>query len=231
MTRTHSRHVVPLLLGACLLLGATGCAGAAPSASDAPTTSPTAEGAVVYPMPDLGPSPAPAPLDADRLEALRIEQQDQQWQGVVATYPSAVRPADPFREYRDEAAAPELVDCLEAAGIPVDIGTDADGEGPAGLMVSPVDEAESVASFTCWSTYPTTPIAPMTTEQIDYLYSYLTEYLVPCYEANGATITAAPSRADFVSQWPQQGWFPTTAESSFTFEEEAAIEEACVRPA
>ncbi|PPI00065.1 hypothetical protein C5C95_05685 [Rathayibacter sp. AY1B7] len=195
-----------------------------------PTPEATSSSVVAYPMPDLGPSPAPTPLAPDEQEQLRIQEQDRQWEGVLAGFPDATRPADPFQEYRDPNDSTALLGCLTAAGLTVDLGSNAAGGGPVSIMTSASTEAESVAAFTCWSSYPTTPVVPMTSEQIDYLYSYLTEYLVPCYEANGIENPDAPSRTDFIDQWPNQGWFPSTSEAWLTDDEQEAIDEACTRP-
>ena len=99
------------------------------------------------------------------------------------------------------------------------------------MLTSPADEREAVAAYTCSAAHPSPPVAPMTTEQIDYLYGYLTQYLVPCWEANGVTtVPEAPGRADFVAQWPEQGWFPTLSGEFLTAEAERAIDEVCIRP-
>ena len=194
---------------------------------DAQPASPSAS---AFPMPNLGPSPAPATPGPDELEKLRLEEQDRQWDAVTATYPDAVRPADPFQEYRDPNDSTALLGCLTAAGLPVDLGSTVGGGGPVSVGTSTSTEAEEVASFTCWAGYPTKPVAPMTTAQLDYLYSYLTEYLVPCYEANGITNAKAPSREDFVSQWPNQGWFPDTTSAALSDQEQRRIDSTCKRP-
>jgi hypothetical protein len=216
-----------MLLAGCAQVEAAPDPGA-PSAESEPMPDATV---VAYPMPDLGPSPAPAVLDPEGTEKLRLEEQDRQWESVTITYPDATRPADPFQQYRDSIDSVELTDCFAAAGLQVDIGTTADGSGRTGISVSPEDESQAISAYECWAAYPSTPIAPMTTEQLDYLYSYLTQYLVPCYEANGVTVPEAPPRDDFVSNWPDQGWFPSTGEARITAEKDQAINETCVHPA
>jgi len=191
---------------------------------------PAGPSASAFPMPDLGPSPAPATPGPDELEKLRLDEQDREWDAVTATYPDAVRPADPFQEYRDPNDSTALLGCLTAAGLPVDLGSTVGGGGPVSVGTSTSTEAEEVASFTCWAGYPTKPVAPMTAAQLDYLYSYLTEYLVPCYEANGITNEKAPSREDFVSQWPNQGWFPDTTSAALSDQEQQRIDSTCKRP-
>lgn len=191
---------------------------------------PAGPSASAFPLPDLGPSPAPATPGPDELEKLRLDEQDRQWDAVTATYPDAARPADPFQEYRDPNDSTALLGCLTAAGLPVGLGSTVGGGGTVSVGTSTSTEAEEVASFTCWASYPTKPVAPMTTAQLDYLYSYLTEYLVPCYEANGITNEKAPSREDFVSQWPNQGWFPDTTSAALSDQEQQRIDSTCKRP-
>ena len=109
--RVGAARVGAVLAGAALLLSATGCAGRpVDGASSSPASATTA--ATAFPMPDLGPSPAPAALDADQAEQLRLESQDDQWQGVLAGHPGATRPSDPFVAYRSDGDLTVLADCL-----------------------------------------------------------------------------------------------------------------------
>lgn len=92
-------------------------------------------------------------------------------------------------------------------------------------------EEAAVAWFTCESANPVRPTPPPNSKQLAWLYGYLTEFLAPCYEANGYDNPPAPTEAEFIADWPNQGWFPIVNDPSLAPDREAALNEACPPPA
>lgn len=223
--------LLPLLIATSCV---TGCsAGSAPSATPWPvptaSSDPASSRAVSIPMPDLGPSPAPVPLsDVDR-ETLRLANLDAQWQSVVSMFPDAKRPDVEFAAYLSEAdRAEKLAPCYTESGIKYSEGTDENGT-VVGLSPSIIDEASAVAIFLCDAAYPHQLVAPPSPEILGYLYDYFTKFVVPCYEANGITNNPAPTREAFITQWPNQNWFPSMGDVADTADGDA-IETACPLP-
>jgi hypothetical protein len=62
---------------------------------------------------------------------------------------------------------------------------------------------------------------------LGYLYDYFTKFLVPCYEANGIENVPAPTRAEFVSLWPNQNWYPSMGDVPMGSEMENQLNAAC----
>lgn len=163
--------------------------------------------AVEYPMPDFGPSPTPTPPPEAEREVGRLEAQDRSWQALTMSYPDAVRPSVGFNEYReDEVSTAAFAECLKTAGIALDYGRGTDENVP-GIGWSTNTEEQAIAAFVCESERPDPPLMP-SDEILGYNYDYLTEFIVPCYEANGQANPPAPSRDEFIATWPNQNWFP-----------------------
>jgi hypothetical protein len=228
----RSRNLAALLIALPLLAGCAAEATSAGAPSPAASASASAEQvddgkvAVAYPMPDLGPSPTPPPLSDEDREALRVANEDEQWQRLLSQYPNAVRPTVEFQGYGSgEAYYETLLACYEDRGVEGDRGVDEDGN-LAGVGYSADTEAESIAAFVCQSTYPSEPFARPTDEMLGYTYDYLTEFIVPCYEANGTVNPPAPSREEFVVNWPHQNWFPVgPAEQGWV--EGSSVDDVC----
>lgn len=226
-----------IAVGAVVLM--TGCAmgsggNGSPSPSipsSAPSSEAPEELAKPYPMPDLGPSPAPVPLSDDEVERMRLEQEDAAWAAVLMTYPDAVRPQVTFEGYLTASDRVEVMSaCYTAAGLPLNLGKD--GRGTVVSVGANVrTEAEAISQFSCQAAHPHRPVPPPSHEQLGYIYDYLVRFLVPCYELNGIVNPPPPPRDDFVSNWPNQGWFPSTGIMPMSMEADAALMEACPPPA
>lgn len=225
-----------IAFGAVVLM--TGCAtgsggnGAPPPSipSSAPSSAPPEELAKPYPMPDLGPSPAPVPLSDDEVERMRVEQEDASWAAVLITYPNAVRPQVAFEGYVTAADQIEVMSaCYTAAGLPLDLARN--GRGTVlSVGTSVTTEAEAVSQFSCQAAHPHRPVPPPSHEQLGYIYDYFVRFLVPCYELNGIVNPPPPSREYFVANWPNQGWAPSTGSMPLEMEFDAALYEACPPP-
>ena len=64
--------------------------------------------------------------------------------------------------------------------------------------------------FRCLSMYPPHPayLNPWSDEQTTAQYEWTVEFLIPCIEAAGFSITDVPSRASFVQNWPTDPFYP-----------------------
>lgn len=216
-----------------MLAALTGCATAATADPQAiPTPTPT-QLAVTVAMPDLGPSPAPAPQTAAQTEQRRLSNADQAWQQVLLQYPSAVRPQVTFGGYITDATEVAVMSqCLTEQGVPIANGYPAGakkGDAPSSVGADASDEKEAIGAWVCNVEHPYRPAPPLTPQQLGYLYDYLTEFLVPCYEANGVAEPPAPSRATFVATWPHQNWYPSDG-ALMDGDKAAAITKACPPP-
>lgn len=221
-------------LAAVLVVAVTGCTtappwSARPVAVGTPTTSPTPR-AVTVPMPDLGPSPEPAPMTAEQTEQLRLQARDAAWKGVLAQYPHAVRPDVPFDGYLARADEMSVMSaCYTAHGVPIGYGYAIGakkGDPPTSVGGEASDEKQAVGLYYCSVEHPGRPNPPPTPAQLSWMYDYFTRFLVPCYEANGISVPPAPSKQDFVAKWPNQGWFPSPGMTADA-DEDAAVERAC----
>ncbi|WP_223692186.1 hypothetical protein [Leifsonia poae] len=185
---------------------------------------------MTVPMPDLGPSPAPAPQTPAQTEKLRLERVEQQWQLLLAQYPSAVRPQVTFQGYITDATEMAVMkSCLTQQNVPIGYGYPVGakkGDKPTSVGGQASNEQEAVGLYICSVEHPYSPNPPLTPQQLGWSYDYFTKFLVPCYEANGAVVPPAPSRADFIANWPNQNWFPT-AGSITDPDKAAAVAKAC----
>ena len=216
-----------------LVLNLAGCVTAAPGATGSPTRTPTPSPtplAVSVPMPDLGPSPAPVSLTPEQTEQLRVQARDSAWQGVLTQYPDAVRPDVPFDGYLDAADEMTVMSaCYTQHGVPISNGYAIGakkGDPPTSVGGEASNEHQAIGLYFCTAEHPGRPTGPPTTEQLSWMYDYLTRFLVPCYEANGLSVPPAPSKQDFVTKWPNQNWFPSAGMTSNP-DKDAAIDRAC----
>jgi hypothetical protein len=208
----------------------TGCATTqAKAAAASPTPTPTPV-AVTVPMPDLGPSPQPAPQTPEQTEQLRLARVDTDWQFVLGQYPNAVRPETPFQGYIGSADEMSVMSaCLTEQHVPLSYGYAIGAkksDKPMSVGGEASNEHQAIGLFICGAEHPGRPNSPMTPEQLGWSYDYFTEFLVPCYQANGIDVPPAPSREDFISKWPHQNWFPSPGMGADP-DKTAAIQKAC----
>jgi hypothetical protein len=229
-TRGDRTIVVTVALVAAIALA--GCTAVAPGSGG--TTSATSATstplAVSVPTPSLGPSPQPVPLTDAQAEQARLAARDTAWQNVLAQYPDAVRPDVPFDGYL--AAGDEMTvmsACYRQNGVPVSYGYPIGakkGDPPTSVGGEASTEQQAIGMYICGVEHPGRPNPPLTPEQLSWMYDYFTEFLVPCYEANGIDVPQAPSKQDFVTKWPHQDWFPSAGMTNDP-DKDAAIDKAC----
>jgi hypothetical protein len=149
--------------------------------------------------------------DAEAADALSTEA-DAAWSQVSTRFADAVRPTEGFVHWAtdDDRTSPtgDLATCLSTHDVQVDTGTD--GAGATTIGWGTDDTAESwVGQFFCTEVaYPARPKPPLDAAQLGYFYDYLVGFVAPCLEANGHKVPPVISRDDFVSEYPDQGWFP-----------------------
>ena len=100
-------------------------------------------------------------------------------------------------------------DCMHEQGYNVFVTFDGAQAAPVDLPESQY-EAYELANYICYARYPvdesTTPV--FGDEQVDILYSYYVDHLVPCLEANGYPIEYVPSKATFRATFESEPWAP-----------------------
>ncbi|WP_157432157.1 hypothetical protein [Agromyces italicus] len=189
-------------------------------------------------MPDLAPYPEPdPPLSEAESETKRLENADARWQRVLASFPDAVRPADPFEAYvTDENRNDVLRACYEAAGLQIEkvhAADNADGSPDSIGWTGSGSEAELIAAYACDTAYPTktTRPAPNDTE-LGWIYDYLTDFYAPCLAANGIEVPEPPEREVWVESYPGFAWFPSVGDDPRFMDRDidAALQNACPDP-
>lgn len=99
--------------------------------------------------------------------------------------------------------------CMNESGF-ADFGYDRFYGFTNGGEVASRSGAEGLAWYGCTKQYPEydTVFAKFTDDELDALYDYYAEYLVPCLESLGASVTSMPSRTDFADGGEgQAGWW------------------------
>jgi len=225
MRKLSVRPTAGVAVAALLALGLlSGCASTGADTPPAASATADPDAVVSIEMPDLGPSPAPDELTDEQREALRLERQDDHWQSVAQQSPDAVRPVVDFAGYTaDDDLQDALNECYLSKGLTLGIMIDEEGnESPGGVESS--TQKGAIDIFVCNSLI-VGAYQPPNDAQLGYIYDYPTEFLVPCYEANGIENPAPPTREEFVANWPNQNWFPMTG--LFGDDREYAVNAAC----
>lgn len=134
----------------------------------------------------------PAPT-AEELGVLDARVRDIQWQYLGFT-PDSPQPAVTFLGYVDpEETTETYVECMVDAGF-VDYDPFASGNGTA-------DVNETLALFVCISERPLEPryYNLFTTRQLEFLYDYYQESVIPCLRGAGIEIGTIPTREQFTT--------------------------------
>lgn len=165
----------------------------------------------------LGPPPPSAPdYTEEEAHVALVQIADPVWAQILTRFPAATRPSAGFVEWQSEDdrydESKGQIACLTEHGLAVDVGRDSEGN-PGGIMLSLNDEASTVAAFFCqWVAFPIRPSPQFTPEQFGYQYDYLVGFVAPCLEAHGNDVPPPISREAYITEWPNQGWFPSITE-------------------
>lgn len=136
---------------------------------------------------------------APELAALNATVRDLQWQGLRFS-PNAPRPTVELEEYTDPDDTTEVYrTCMREAGHEdwTEINFNALGDAPA---------AERLDLYVCISRFPLHPsyYGLYSEGQLDAIYDYYQESLVPCMQASGIDVQGVPTRR--VRQQSSRPW-------------------------
>lgn len=147
---------------------------------------------------------------------------------LLAAHPSASVPdADLVRFVLPSEWAEAIAQCMSDAGF------QASAEPDGGVKYEEIPEAQgeaqSVANYVCSVQYPVDPTyaRPLNEEQLDYLYWYFTNELIPCLEEEGHSVSTAPSRSTFIDQYDSNPWSPYSDVAAVSDAAWLAINEKC----
>lgn len=86
----------------------------------------------------------------------------------------------------------------------------ADGGITTGNLPPAQEESFNLAMFTCMAQYPLDPkySATLTDDRLGVLYEYYVKTLTPCLEAQGYSVTPAPSKSTFIDTYYDKTWTP-----------------------
>jgi hypothetical protein len=191
-----------LAFSACALL-LTACTGA-PAAAPSPTPSPTIDwtARLASFIDKYGQDPAAsAPYTEEEARAVAELPADTRWLQVVMQFPTAVRPSDGFVHWAASPSDPDLTACILATGATPETGVDSDGNQSVGYSYGSDIEGYTIGTYACDVRFPGRASPPENEAQLSYRYDYLTRFVVPCYEAHGAPVDPAPTRAEFIAQY------------------------------
>ncbi|WP_207453152.1 hypothetical protein [Desertivibrio insolitus] len=152
----------------------------------------------------LGPRPPDEPLTDEERERHRIAEADMRWMEVVASFPDAVRPQDPFEAYVPPGSdiMQVMYECFIASGI------DAELHPGGGLSWATPSVDAAVSVWTCEARHPIEPFLELSERQRGYQYDYQVWMQAPCVRATGHDVPDAPSREEYLAAWPNVSWDP-----------------------
>jgi len=226
-SRFHRTAALPLVALMALALALTGCSSWTDGQSvAAPTRTPLPTGSGMT-VADLGPVPEPAVFTPDEEDAARLAAVETSWENLLLVYPDATRPDATFVEYITGAAYMQRYDCLVAEGVELTLSPDE--RSWERTSASAPTQAEDLADFVCATRYPSHPQPPATAEQLGYLYDYLVQIQVPCLGSFGIATEPPPTRDEFITEYPDQGWFASPLDDTSDIEgvTEATLFESC----
>lgn len=151
------------------------------------------------------------PLEvSDRLaEELVQKQLDEAWASTHSFFPNLERPTVPLvRLVSQQEWAQVLVDCMAEtgfSGMAVE-----DGSFQTGIVPADMAEQYNAQLYVCKAQYPLDPkySAPLSAEQVAYVYAYFRDVLGPCLVEEGYSPAELPSLQSFTEAWSSGGWSP-----------------------
>ena len=150
-------------------------------------------------------APPVGPSDAELNAAVRIEL-DKQWRytGLEGVVP---RPEAEVELVGSGGAASQgFRDCMSANGFESwgyssDTGLQMFGSDGNPSAASP---EQQLAFYLCNARFPM--IDTLTVDQLDFIYDYYQDWLIPCLEVAGYPVGRAPSRESFTTEPAEFGW-------------------------
>lgn len=179
-------------------------------------------------------TPPPKPTTDAAYSAFMDQQNGLWWRSM---FPNEDPPVVTVVKFIDPFDSGSLVtDCILAENIPgVDL---LDGT----LEFTESDQATNDlfrrTQYVCHLQYPymtaaVSDLGIMSTDELEYLYSYFTQRLAPCLEFMGYRVSAAPSHDSFLYSAPYIAWSPYEAMTPkvTTAEEWKRVDARCPTPA
>lgn len=174
--------------------------------------------------------PSGDPPSEDELQSIHEQFLDDAWRQVTTFFPDAQRPeVTTVRFISVHEWAQVKSDCLRELGFE----TQAMPDGGVSFAAIPAEQQESlqIASYQCEASYPIHPRLqlPLTDDEIDHLYRYLTVDLTTCLTAQGQRVPAAPSLEAYRSgtRSGQLQWSPYDEVITSSHEEWLDLQETC----
>ena len=161
------------------------------------------------------------PTDAD-LAKLNEYVNDLQWGGLQFS-PDSPRPTVEFERYVDpDLAEATYSECMEESGY-----VDWQEQNLTALGGAPV--AERLALYTCITRFPIHPgyYGLYTPGQLDAIYDFYRDSLVPCISASGIDLGDVPTREVFVASGFFDRWSPYGRNFDISDHELAALYARC----
>ena len=152
----------------------------------------------------VGSSSAPAGLtDAERMD-FALQAQDSQW--FLANLPGE-RPIVSPTFVTTEKYGPLLNECLNDLGlgqIMVFAG------GSLGLPQAPLSPEQQLSLYLCTARYLISPdeVGYLSREELERVYDYYRDWLVPCIEAHGLAVPVSVSKSAFAATPGYVDWNP-----------------------
>lgn len=141
--------------------------------------------------------PAAPPMSRESREALLTADAAEARESLLGRFPDTSLPAVSLvRAVAPSEWASTIATCMTVEGFASNVEGNAVSTTP---FPAAQEEAHAIATYTCRVSYPIDPVyrQPYGTEEIDYLYGYLTTDLTSCLAAAGYTTEAPPSRGTF----------------------------------
>jgi hypothetical protein len=159
-------------------------------------------------MPDASPSLPPI-SDAERAQIYSGEA-DGQWELVVGRYPDATRPdVTEVRSVDPSEWGKVMTACLRGEGY--DASAAVGGGIASGDIPVSQGEAYAIALYKCTVQFPFDPhyYIPLVESQVEFLYRYYVDELVPCLAKSGYEVQDPPSWTSFRDQFgAEHAWAP-----------------------
>ena len=148
---------------------------------------------------------------------------------VTSLYPDAELPVvDRVRFVDPSEYGVVFSACMTEAGFAASVTAD------NGLQFEPIPdeqaEAQTVALYACRAKYPTHPrfLRAFTEEQLQYLYRYSSDTVIPCLEDRGIAVPELPSESIFKQNYGGDGaWFPYQNALAMPVDELNTLMEQC----
>jgi len=140
-----------------------------------------------------------AALTETERDGYAAHQREEDWTAVLARFPSAERPeVEPVRFMEPLWIGVTIAGCLANAGFPSATYSPDGGVSPGPDEPARAEEL-AVATYVCAATYPASPDeqSRLGAAEIERLYAYFTERLIPCLAAAGRVVDDIPTSEEF----------------------------------